>query len=43
MGVLGLWRLIEGVGKPVAFETLEDQVIVIGKKKISYKNCEIAE
>ncbi|XP_070497118.1 DNA excision repair protein ERCC-5 [Chironomus tepperi] len=29
MGVTGLWKLIESSGKPVAFETLEDKVIVI--------------
>ena len=33
MGVTGLWKLIESSGKPVAFETLEDIVIVIVKTK----------
>lgn len=33
MGVTGLWHLIESSGKPVAFETLEDKIIVIGKTK----------
>lgn len=37
MGVTGLWKLIESSGKPVAFETLEDKVIVIGKLQC----CEI--
>lgn len=31
MGVLGLWKLIDGSGKPVPLESLENKVLAIGK------------
>jgi hypothetical protein len=33
MGVLGLWGVIEPIGKPVPLETLEGKVLAIGEMK----------